>query len=135
MHDVGDILGGASRAEVGVVPQENHLLTLGHTLWIKPLLGQHRQCHGIDLDRTQRTDVVATPPRILVDKVDKSSHRGDAVAGHHWRPTMRRGDHAAADDENPVIGPRHEPLDDNGRRLGPRDVPGAFDLFAGGDVD
>ena len=134
MHDVGDVFRRAPGAQVGIPPQEYRPARRGHVLLREPLLPKHGRRHLVDHHRAQRGGMIAAPPRILVDPVDQLPHRRRAVADDRRRMPPRGGHHPVADDEHPVVGSGHEPLDDDRRILLSGEVPGLLDLLTGDEV-
>ena len=135
MHAVGDVLGPATGAQVGVVPQEHHSAGRGHALRGEALLGEHGDRHRVDHHRAQRRGMVAAPPGILVDAIDELPHGGDTVPLDRGRMPPGRRHHPAADDEHPVVATGDEPLDDDRPLAGMGDVPGLLHFCLRDQID
>jgi hypothetical protein len=99
------------------------------------LLIERKLGRFIDLDAGERAAVAGAPTRVFVDDRDQLADGVLTVAHHLGRVAPGRRDHLTADDQQPVIVPGDEALDQHAAAKRARDIVGSANLGLGVQVD
>ncbi len=103
MHQGGDILGSATSAEVGIVPQQHRRPPWRYAVRSVPLTRQHQDGGRVYAQPGQRPGVTLAAARVLVSQVRQFPDGMGAVSAHRGRKSLCCRRQPVADHQQPVL--------------------------------